>query len=122
MAKDDYDVIVYKILLYFYAVMKRKIQYERETFEKVISKSGISDEYLVDILRMMQDEGLIEGVKVMKAWGNDSILISEFSDISITADGIHHLKDNTTMKKIGKALSEAPGLIASLIAIAQPFI
>lgn len=122
MAKDDYDVIVYKILLYFYAVMKRKIQYERETFEKVISKSGISDEYLVDILRMMKDEGLIDGVKVMKAWGNDSILISELSDISITADGIHYLKDNATMKKIGKTLAEIPGLVASLIGIAQPFI
>ena len=32
MAKDDYDVIVYRVLVYFYACMKRKIMFEEETF------------------------------------------------------------------------------------------
>ncbi len=50
MAKDDYDTIVYKILLYLYACLKRKIVFDRTTFFKAIDKDAICDEYLADIL------------------------------------------------------------------------
>lgn len=121
MAKDDYDVIVYKILLYYYAVMKRKIAYEEETLQAVISKADIQDEYLTDILRMMQNEGLIEGAVIRKAWGNDYILCSDKADIRITAAGIRYLKENATMKQITDKLKEIPGMVSTLIGIVKPF-
>ena len=121
MAKDDYDVIVYKILLYYYAILKRKISYKRETFEALIAKADISNEYLTDILRMMQGEGQIDGVRFTKAWGGNCILISDLSEISITPAGIRYLNENTIMKRIGKTISEIPGIAASLIGIVQPF-
>lgn len=121
MAKDDYDVIVYKVLLYYYAALKRKISFSEDTFAAAISKADIPDEYLVDILRMMQGEGLIEGVVTTKAWGGDYILVSEKSEIAVTAAGIRYLKENSAMKKIGEALKETPGIIASLISIVKPF-
>ena len=121
MAKDDYDVIVYKILLYYYAILKRKILFKRETFEALISKADISNEYLTDILRMMQGDGQIDGARFIKAWGGDSILVSDLSEISITAAGIRYLNENNVMKRIGKNISDIPGIAASLIGIVQPF-
>lgn len=121
MPKDDYDVIAYKTLLYLYAVLKRKIVFDKDAFENLISKADISNEYLIDILRMMQSENLIEGASFKKAWGNDWILINDITEIRITADGVRYIKENATMKKIGTALSEVPGLVSSLISIVKPF-
>lgn len=121
MAKDDYDVLAYEILLYYYAVLKRKIVFKDETFHALISKAEIPDEYLTDILRMLQNEGLLEGVRTVKAWGNEMILSSNLSDIRITAAGIRYLGENSRMKKIGETLSVVPGLISSLINIVKPF-
>lgn len=121
MAKDDYNVIVYKILLYFYAILKRKISFRDETFQAAISKADIQDEYLTDVLQMMNDENLITGVRTVKAWGNERIMISKKSNISITAQGIRYLEENSKMKKIGEQLTSIPGLISSLIDIVKPF-
>lgn len=38
MAKDDCYVIVYKMLLYFYAVLKRKVVFNELTFNKAVGK------------------------------------------------------------------------------------
>ena len=121
MAKDDYEVIVYKILLYYYAVMKRKVTFTKETFSKTISKAEIPEEYLADIFRLMQSEGLIEGACFTGAWGGIHIMASDESDVSITAAGIRYLKENSRMNKVGEALSKTPGLVASLIEIVKPF-
>ncbi|MDO5014534.1 MAG: hypothetical protein Q4E28_01065 [Clostridia bacterium] len=39
MAKDDYDVIVFKILLYYYAVLKRKIVFEKTSLKYTVTDS-----------------------------------------------------------------------------------
>lgn len=41
MAKDDYHVIVYKVLLYLYAVLKRKIVFDKISFDVVLSKMNV---------------------------------------------------------------------------------
>ncbi len=120
MAKDDYNVLVYKILLYFYAILKRKIAYQDEAFDALISKSDISDEYLTDILHMMQDEGLIKGLTFINVWGGDCILTCGKEEIRITPSGIHYLEENSKMKKIGDTLTKTPGIVASLINIVRP--
>lgn len=120
MAKDDYDVIVYKILLYLYGVMKRKISFQEASFNMIVSRAEISEEYLADILRLMQSEGLIEGAAIVRAWGNDYVLAGDISEIAITAAGIRYLKENSAMKKIGVLLGKAPGTIANLIGIVKP--
>ena len=74
MAKDDYEVIVYRVLVYYYACMKRKIMFDQITFQEAVRKNVENDSYFADVLRMMQKEGLIEGIKVQKAWGGDYIL------------------------------------------------
>lgn len=114
MAKDDYDVIVYRILVYLYACMKRKIMYEDTTFQAAVRKNVESDEYFTDILRMMQSEGLIEGLTFTRAWGGDVILLSEVKDAKITADGIRYLKENSAMNTVGEKLKESVDIISKL--------
>lgn len=58
MTKDDYDVIVYRVLVYYYACLKRKIIFDKAGFNAAVKKDIESDEYFYDVLRMMQDEGL----------------------------------------------------------------
>lgn len=117
MAKDDYDVIVYKVLLYLYACMKRTISFDQDVYNATIDKDNISPEYLVDIYRMMQSEGLIEGVTFIAAWGGDKVITSEEKDISITPAGIRYLKENCTMNKVKEYLLGKVSMIADLITI-----
>lgn len=118
MAKDDYDVIVFKVLLYYYAVLKRKILFEKVTFEKGIGINDISEEYFVEVLLMMQDDGFIKNIVVKKAWGGDYILLSDFDDIKITSKGIDYLKENAKMQKIKEKALEIVDLTSKLVQIA----
>lgn len=117
MAKDDYDTIVYKILLYLYACLKRKIIFDKTTFFKAIDKDEICDEYLADVLYFMKTEGLIDHLVFVKAWGNVRILSSDYRDMEITVAGIHYLQENNIMKQIKDQLSGVPGIIAELISL-----
>lgn len=115
MAKDDYYVIVYKILLYLYACLKRKIIFDSKTYSHAIGKDSINPDYLTDIYIMMSEEGYISGVKTTEAWGDISILLSYEKDLKITPKGIEYLQDNNRMHKIGKMLIDSVDTVASLI-------
>lgn len=117
MAKDDYDVVVYKILVYLYACLKGKIVFNKEVFYKTIGKEYINEAYLYKIYKMMADEELIENLTFAKAWGNDFMLISDEEEMQITVKGIHYLKDNSKMKEVGKYLLETVDIIAKLISL-----
>ena len=56
MAKDDYDVLVSKITLYYYGVLKREIAYTDVSFKAAIKYKDISEEYLSDFIYMIQGE------------------------------------------------------------------
>lgn len=120
MAKDDYDVIVFKLLTYYYACLKRKVAFDKTALDKLISKKDVAEEYFNDILRMMQDEGLIDGVSTKKIWGGEYIITSDLSEIRITPSGIRYLKDNSKMQEILDAVKNTVGLLASLVNIALP--
>ena len=119
MAKDDYDVIVFKILLYFYGCLKHDIKFEQVTFEKTVGMKDISEEYFTQILRMMKAEGFIEGVSFTKAWGGEYIRLSNLSNIMITPTGIHYLKENSTMQKIKNHIANGVDLVAKLVGIVK---
>lgn len=117
MAKDDYFVIVYRVLTYLYACLKRKILFDEVTFQAAVRKHVENDEYFTNVLRLMQEDGMIEGLTFAKAWDGIYLLASEVRDAQITQKGIEYLKGNSRMKKIGQALKEAVDLIASLAGI-----
>ena len=117
MAKDDYEVIVYRVLVYLYACMKRKIMYEEISFREAVRKNVESDEYFAKVISMMKSEGLITKVSIVEAWGGDCIIASDLRDMEITAEGIRYLKENSTMNKVGAMLKESVDTIARLAVI-----
>lgn len=122
MAKDDYDVIVYRVLVYLYACLKHKIMFEDETFNAAVKKNIDSDEYFVNVICMMQEEGLIRGLAFVKAWGGDVILASDMSEAKITPIGIQHLQENSKMKAVGEMLKATVDLISKLAVIIGLFV
>ena len=116
MAKDDYDYIVFKILTYLYGCLKRKNSFDKKVFRDCFVTQEVQEEYLADILRMMEKENLIEGLYFTKAWGNTYILVSDLEDMHITSAGIHYVLDNDKMRKIkDKVLESAPGAVYELV-------
>lgn len=115
MAKDDYEVVACKILVYLYACFKGKVVFNRKVFEEAISADSFPEGYLARVLRMMQKDGLVDGVQFTKAWGNVYIIISDLSGMEITSKGIDYLKNNSTMQKVLEFIKEGADLIASLI-------
>lgn len=121
MAKDDYEVILYRLLVYLYACKKRKILYEEKTFQESVQKNVENDQYFIDIIEMAQSEGLICGAVFTKAWGNVKIPLFRYDELEITAEGIRYLKENSTMEKIGGALKEAVDIISPLASLVGLF-
>lgn len=121
MAKDDYFVIVYKILLYLYAVFKRKVVFDEKDLKlSIIKKDEINEDYLIDILKMMQEDGLIKGLVFKNAWGSSILLINDLADMRITSQGIDYLQNNSKMQKVKDFLIESIDIFASLINIVFP--
>ncbi len=115
MAKDDYDVVLFKILTYLYGCMKRKCIFDIYEFNAVILKQSVKEEYLSDILFMATDDGMIKGLKFVNAWGGNKIIANDLSEMRITSAGIRYLKDNSKMQEVKNYLEEIPGLVADLI-------
>lgn len=115
MAKDDYNTLVFKILLYYYGCLKRKYVFDVNAFYHAISKDDIDESYLTDIMVMLGDCGYLNGVKFSTAWGQEKILLRGFDEFSITPKGIEYLQDNNAMKKICKVFAETTTPITSLI-------
>lgn len=114
MAKDDYDVIVYRVLVYLYACLKRRIVFADDTFRAAVQKNVESNEYFVSILHMMQEETLIRGLVFTHAWGNEYVLASDLHDAEITPEGIHYLAENSQMQKIKDTLKDSADIVAQL--------
>ena len=115
MAKDDYHVIVFKILVYLYAVFKGKVIFEPDSYDKAINKKDINEEYLLRVYKMMSDEGYIEKLTFKKVWGGDYIPLFEEYDMRITQKGIQYLEDNDKMKAVGRFLQDKSDTIIKLL-------
>lgn len=115
MPKDDFDVIAYKILLYYYACLKRTTSFDILSFDKATSRSEVNEGYFTDIIIMLADDGYLSGVVSTKVWGNEQILANDFDEYKITSKGIDYLNNNDRMKKVQKYLLDNVSFIASLI-------
>lgn len=117
MARDDYSIIAYKILVYLYACKKRKVVFEEVALRKAAGADKLHEDYFMDVFRMLQDEGMIKGLAFTRAWGNEYILSSGLSEAEITADGIRYLSDNSKASEIKEMLIRSVDTIAGLIKI-----
>ena len=107
MAKDDYYVIVCKILIFLYKKLKGKDDRKNEEYIVPLSKDfPIDEEYLMYIIEKIVEQKMVEKVIITKAWGGDVIKI-DYSKMRITVEGIDYLRENSVMRKVAETLQEA---------------
>ena len=98
MAKDDYFVIVYKILSYLYKCLKNDDEVDVEVFKPNSKLFIIKENYFNFILKSIIDNGLIVGADYVTNV-NGECLFSFYEDLSITVKGIQYLEENTVIEK-----------------------
>ena len=103
MAKDDYFVIVYKILAYLYVQLKAGQPIDSDMLAAHGGLFHINESYHAYILTSLLDEGYIDGVRT-KAWGGEEFL--DLSQCRITPHGIAYIFENTLFEKAKKFLKD----------------
>ena len=109
MAKDDYHVIVYKILSYIYARLKKGEPVEPEMLMYDGGLFQINREYWVYIFANMLEEGYINGLHNVRA-GNGYYIKEQLGNCEITPKGIEYLSENSLMKRVKNFLKDIKDL------------
>lgn len=115
MAKDDFFVVAYKILLYYYACLKRVRVFDKDELERMIGAKDINEDYLTDIFIMLHKNGYLEGVNPQWAFGGDLAYINPPDRYKITLAGIEYLQENSMMNKAKETLLKTATPIINLI-------
>ena len=111
MAKNDYYVIVYKILSYLYECLKRGIKPDIEEISADSSGININDEYWRYIMVHMLDSGLIEGAYKIETHEHTGIKFA--NNFNITPDGITYLQENSAIQNAARMLDNPIVKLAS---------
>lgn len=111
MAKDDMNLIMFKVLAYLYECMVNGIAVQNKNFkvENNFFAEGLNQQYLNDICSMLEDKGYTKGFKFVNTWGIEVIALSYSA--KVTPEGFEYLKENTAMKKAYNYLKEVKGWI-----------
>lgn len=112
MAKDDYFVIVAKILAFLYQRLKGKEDREVLDYIQADSKEfPISEEYLDYVVMHMYKDQLIERVFCRVDSDGDPFEVSLMDETRITPEGITYLYENSM---ILKAIKHIPSIASAL--------
>lgn len=105
MAKDDYFVIVYKILAYLYMRLKRGEPIEPEMLMYDGGLFQINREYWVYIIDNMLEQEFITGLHNVTT-GNGYYIKEQLANCKITPKGILYLCDNSLLQKAKRFLKD----------------
>ncbi|MDR2108921.1 MAG: YjcQ family protein [Coriobacteriales bacterium] len=100
MAYDDFDVVVYKLLSYYYGCIKAGVA---PSLTKSKEVARVNEIYFSAVIRSLFDSGYVTGVRT-GAWGGDTVLLE---DVAITQAGAAYLSENSKMAKVRKFLGSA---------------
>ena len=104
MAKDDYYVLVAKILVYLYKKYKQN-DVDEDYIAPMTKDFPVKEEQLMETIAMLIGQGYVKG-KYVKSWGGDIVMI-DYHSLKITPAGIDYLQDNSKIRKICETLEEA---------------
>lgn len=110
MARDDYFVLVYKLLKILYTILKSGKAITNDELKDL--SEGIPSDYWKYILKTLNEEGYINGIVEVDTLIGNSIKII---NLQITPKGIEYLQDNSKMQKSAEFVKNLPQWI-SLIA------
>lgn len=119
MAKDDMNLIVYKILRYLYDCNRKGKTPTFSDLFNVLEHSTIPQCYLASVLIELVESGYIVGCDVLIT--KDVTHFALQSDARITLKGVNFLDDNSKMKKAAKVTGTSFEIVlSSVIAVAMP--
>lgn len=114
MARDDYFVLVYRILSYLYACLKEGQEPDITYLSPGSPALEISPNYWEYIFRHLYSDGYLEGMALVPVAGRMAPQVKVGSSLMITPKGIEFLQDNSAMsraKDFLKTLKETiPGI------------
>lgn len=99
MARDDYFVLVYRILAYLYACLKEGQEPDIAYISHDSPALKISRNYWEYIFRHLLADGYLEGVSIVPVIGRTVPEVRISSDVMITPKGIEFLQGNSAMSK-----------------------
>lgn len=99
MTKDDYPVIAYKIMSYYYACLKEGVE---GNITKAQELAGCNDVYFRSVIDDLINNGYMAGSITL-----DFAQEITDSDLRITLKGTEYLQKNSTMTKVKKALGKS---------------
>lgn len=98
MAANDYHVIVYQILAYLYAQLKKGEPIDAKLIANDSPLLDINYSYWAYIIKSMIDKSYISGVTASMFGKN--LAITDLESCQITPDGIEFICDDYTMEKV----------------------
>lgn len=104
MAKNDMEVIQYKILAYLYESLKAGHTAKLEEVAWKCRLFDITREYWLVIMKTLIDGGYVSGLKYVEAKDMEGIL--EVGSFAITGEGRKYLVDNSIMQNVKAMLGE----------------
>lgn len=108
--KNDYFVIVYKILQHLYESLKNDAPINWDEMKPNSDKFPVNQDYWDYIWRNMYQSGLITGVIEVPMMGR-APGIKRTPALEITPEGIRYLEENSMMKKARKSITALADLI-----------
>jgi hypothetical protein len=98
MAKNDYFVIVYKVLTYLYACLKSDASPDMEVL--TAENFSIGPRYWHYIILNLYQDGYITGVQIMDFHAAPEPTARVQPNIQITPKGLMFLDENSTLQKV----------------------
>lgn len=105
MARDDVNVIVYKILKYLYECKKLGYHPRVEDITWNANLLRIPEIYWIDVILELQDKGYIKGVNAIDT--KDGTIVTTTDRFGITLDGMQYVDGNSAMAKTKEYLGAA---------------
>lgn len=110
MSKDDYHVLVYRILVYLYDRLKKGLNPSQEDLNAIALNAEVNERYWHYVLKSLMDYGFIEGAARIDV-DNTYERIVGMQNAQITPRGIEYLTDNAFMEKAKRFLKDAKDII-----------
>ena len=107
MAKNDYFVVVYRILTYLYSCFMTGEPPDMAMFGP--DALGINSGYWTNVMESISNEGYVTGVVTVPRLGAAPGI--KIVNLKITQKGIEHLQDNSKMRKAADFLKSGKEII-----------
>lgn len=107
MAKNDYFVVVYRILTYLCQCFMAGEQPDTDLFGP--DALGINNGYWANVMESISNEGYVTGVVTVPRLGSAPGI--KLANLKITQKGIEYLQDNSKMRKAADFLKSVKEIV-----------